>query len=32
METQTNKITAKQWMIIIIAGLAGQLCWNIENQ
>ena len=29
---QNNKISAKQWMIIIIAGLAGQLCWNIENQ
>lgn len=27
-----NKISAKNWVIIWIAGLAGQLCWNIENQ
>lgn len=27
-----NKISAKNWIIIWVAGLAGQLCWNIENQ
>ncbi|MFA6866517.1 MAG: MFS transporter [Clostridia bacterium] len=27
-----NKISTKNWVIIWIAGLAGQLCWNIENQ
>ncbi|HRU84946.1 MAG: MFS transporter [Christensenellales bacterium] len=27
-----NKISARNWVIIWIAGLAGQLCWNIENQ
>ena len=27
-----NKIGARNWIIIWIAGLAGQLCWNIENQ
>ncbi|HOB64707.1 MAG TPA: MFS transporter, partial [Clostridia bacterium] len=29
---KSNKISAKNWAIIWIAGLAGQLCWNIENQ
>jgi len=29
---KSNKIGAKNWIIIWIAGLAGQLCWNIENQ
>lgn len=29
---KSNKISAKNWVIIWIAGLAGQLCWNIENQ
>lgn len=29
---KTNKISVKNWIIIWIAGLAGQLCWNIENQ
>jgi MFS family permease len=29
---KSNKIGAKKWVIIWIAGLAGQLCWNIENQ
>ena len=27
-----DRITGKQWLVIFIAGLAGQLCWNIENQ
>lgn len=27
-----GKLTANQWAIIWVAGLAGQLCWNIENQ
>lgn len=29
---KNDKISAKNWVIIWIAGLAGQLCWNIENQ
>lgn len=29
---KSNKISGKNWIIIWIAGLAGQLCWNIENQ
>lgn len=32
MEDTKSKISAKNWVIIWIAGLAGQLCWNIENQ
>lgn len=28
----TNKLGAKNWIVIWVAGLAGQLCWNIENQ
>lgn len=32
IEPKTNKIGAKNWVIIWVAGLAGQLCWNIENQ
>lgn len=36
MEKQIHKpkigIGAKNWTIIWVAGLAGQLCWNIENQ
>lgn len=27
-----TKISAKNWMLIWIVGLAGQLCWNVENQ
>lgn len=27
-----NKISTRNWVIIWVAGLAGQLCWNIENQ
>jgi len=26
------KIGVRNWIIIWVAGLAGQLCWNIENQ
>ncbi|MDD4839737.1 MAG: MFS transporter, partial [Clostridia bacterium] len=29
---KTGKLGAKTWAVIWIAGLAGQLCWNIENQ
>lgn len=29
---QSSKISKQNWIIIWIAGLAGQLCWNIENQ
>jgi MFS family permease len=33
MENKSNvKISTRNWIIIWIAGLAGQLCWNIENQ
>lgn len=28
----SGKISKNNWVIIWIAGLAGQLCWNIENQ
>lgn len=28
----TNKIGIRNWVIIWVAGLAGQLCWNVENQ
>jgi MFS family permease len=31
-ESKKPKIGVKNWIIIWIAGLAGQLCWNIENQ
>lgn len=31
-EKSTSKISVRNWVIIWIAGLAGQLCWNIENQ
>lgn len=29
---KSDKISKKNWLIIWVAGLAGQLCWNIENQ
>ncbi len=29
---EKKKISINNWIIIWIAGLAGQLCWNIENQ
>lgn len=32
IQNKSNKISGKNWIIIWIAGLAGQLCWNIENQ
>ena len=35
MEAKANKadrISAKNWFIIWMVGLAGQLCWNVENQ
>ncbi len=28
----TGKIAAKTWVLIWVVGLAGQLCWNVENQ
>lgn len=31
-ETKKSKIGLRNWIIIWVAGLAGQLCWNIENQ
>ena len=27
-----GKISVRNWIVIWVAGLAGQLCWNIENQ
>ena len=35
MEQQTKKssgISRRNWVIIWLVGLAGQLCWNVENQ
>ena len=32
METNNAKIGWKNWIIIWVVGLAGQLCWNVENQ
>lgn len=34
MKTKTggNRIGARNWVVIWIVGLAGQLCWNVENQ
>lgn len=29
---KSNKISARNWAVIWIAGLAGQLAWNVENQ
>ncbi|MCR4722381.1 MAG: MFS transporter [Eubacteriales bacterium] len=31
-ETKTEKITAGTWAVMLVTGLVGQLCWNIENQ
>lgn len=28
----TEKIGLRNWVIIWVVGLAGQLCWNVENQ
>lgn len=30
--TVRNKIGLRNWVIIWVVGLAGQLCWNVENQ
>ena len=34
MEKKINagKIGAREWILIWVVGLAGQLCWNVENQ
>lgn len=34
MEKKTNagRIGAREWILIWVVGLAGQLCWNVENQ
>ncbi len=29
---KTDKLGWKNWLIIWVVGLAGQLCWNVENQ
>ena len=26
-----NDISKKNWVLIWVIGLAGQLCWNVEN-
>ncbi|HKL94161.1 MAG TPA: MFS transporter [Clostridia bacterium] len=31
-ETKSPKLGVKSWIVIWVAGIAGQLCWNIENQ
>ncbi|MBR3811882.1 MAG: MFS transporter [Agathobacter sp.] len=31
-ENLTNKIGKREWILIWVVGLAGQLCWNVENQ
>jgi len=28
----TEKIGRREWILIWVVGLAGQLCWNVENQ
>lgn len=28
----TAKIGIREWILIWVVGLAGQLCWNVENQ
>lgn len=32
MQSKRNSIGARNWAIIWIVGLVGQLCWNVENQ
>ncbi|NCC08038.1 MAG: MFS transporter [Clostridia bacterium] len=32
MAKVNEKLSAKSWALIWVLGLAGQLCWNIENQ
>ena len=33
MEKNINqKISGKTWLLIWVLGLAGQLCWSVENQ
>ena len=29
---KTDKISKKNWIVILVTGLAGQLCWHVENQ
>ena len=31
-QTKENAIGLKNWIVILITGLAGQLCWHVENQ
>lgn len=31
-KSANSKIGIRNWVIIWVAGLAGQLCWNVENQ
>ena len=30
--SETGKISRRNWAVIWLVGLAGQLCWNVENQ
>jgi MFS family permease len=32
MQTYSKKTTASFWALVWLLGLAGQLCWNMENQ
>ncbi len=32
MKERKNAISVRNWVIIWLVGLAGQLCWNVENQ
>ncbi|MDO4572063.1 MAG: MFS transporter [Clostridia bacterium] len=32
MHKKENAISARNWIVIWLVGLAGQLCWNVENQ
>ncbi|MBQ9958720.1 MAG: MFS transporter, partial [Oscillospiraceae bacterium] len=31
-QQQSNSIGFKNWLVILVTGLAGQLCWHVENQ
>jgi len=31
-KTMAEKIGRREWILIWVVGLAGQLCWNVENQ
>ncbi len=31
MEQKTDRLGFRTWLVILVTGLAGQLCWHIEN-